>query len=80
MSMVMLVEFLGWMLVINIAMLMLSVLMICALKNRITKIHQFLFDIPAEELRKVYLQFLGHYKLMIVVFNLVPYLALKLMG
>lgn len=67
----------GWMTVINFGLLIFSTLMLTACRNRIIRIHNSLTGLEAETLMPAYLYFLAFYKLLIIVFNLVPYLALK---
>ena len=71
--------FFGWCSLINIALLLLATLFI-SMFNRFTKtIHAKLFHVSMTELDMVYLRYLASYKLGILLFNLVPYIALKLM-
>jgi len=72
-------EFLGWCSVINIGMLFLSTLMLAVMRSRIIKIHASLTGVSEAELPRIYLEFLGNYKMLIVVLNLVPYIALRIM-
>ena len=66
-------EFLGWCSVINIGMLLLSTLMLTVMRNWIIKIHANLTGVSEAELPRIYLEFLGNYKMLVVVLNLVPY-------
>jgi hypothetical protein len=75
-----LTEFLGWSLVINSAVLLLVSLMLIAMRAPIAKLHDKMFDLSDADLSRAYFQYLGQYKLLIIVFNLTPYLALKLMA
>ena len=72
-------EFLGWCSVINIGMLLLSTLMLTVMRNWIIKIHANLTGVSEAELPRIYLEFLGNYKMLVVVLNLVPYVALRIM-
>lgn len=74
-----LTTFMGWMSIINIGLLVFSALTILALRNLITKIHSIMFAVNEQNLNKLYLQLLGQYKLLIIMFNIVPYIALKIM-
>ena len=73
-------EFLGWCTLINIGLLCYSTVMIMLFGDFVKKIHGKLFRISESQLEITYFNFLGHYKLAILVFNLVPYCALKIMG
>jgi len=72
--------FLGWCTVINIAALTFSSLLIMLLKVPVSKIHSKLFGLNIEDLPLTYFQYLGNFKIAIIVFNLVPYVALKVMS
>lgn len=80
MSMTELTSFLGWCTLINAVLLILAFLMLTLSREWIMSIHARIFQVPEDALPGIYLGFLGKYKLLIVVFNLVPYLALRLMG
>ena len=73
-------SFLGWSLVLNLSVLIFTTIMITLFKRQITKIHAGLFDMKEETLGPEYFRYLANYKLLVTVFNLAPWLALKLMG
>jgi len=75
----MMISFFGWCAVLNIALLSFSTLLFLFLKEQISTIHSRLFGVTQARLRLLYIQFLGYYKLAIIMFNLIPYIALKLM-
>ena len=75
-----LTELLGWAAVINIAYLMLATLILIFLKGSVTSIHKKLFDIDEKELNSKYFDFLSTYKIVMLVFIVAPYIALKVMG
>lgn len=70
--------FLGWVTAANIGLFALAVLVVSSNKDKITKFHSKLFGLKKEDLLKAYFEYLGRYKLMIIFFNLVPYLVLRL--
>ena len=72
-------EFLGWCSVINIGMLFLSTIMLLTMRSWIIKIHANMTGVSEAELPAIYLQFLGNYKMLIIILNLVPYIALRVM-
>jgi hypothetical protein len=74
----MITELLGWCSVVNIAMLFLSSILLIVMRGWITKIHAKLSGVSEDDLPSIYLHFLGNYKLLILMFNLVPYIALRL--
>ncbi|MBD3633472.1 MAG: hypothetical protein HUJ23_01010 [Methylophaga sp.] len=68
----------GWMTVINFALLIFSTLMLTVFRTSVIRIHTRVTGLEENALKPVYLYFLGFYKVLIILFNLVPYLALKL--
>ena len=68
-----------WMTLINIGLLILSSVLIMILKNTIFKMHGKLFEIEKDKLAVVIYSYLGMFKLLIIVFNIVPYISLLLM-
>lgn len=73
------ITFLGWCSVVNIGLLSFSGIMIMLLRRPIMKIHSSLMGVDEIELPMMYLKYLGNYKIMVIVFNIVPYLVLKFM-
>ncbi|MAD17478.1 MAG: hypothetical protein CL579_15640 [Alteromonadaceae bacterium] len=72
-------EIFGWMSLINIGLLSLATLALMWMGEGITSVHSRLFSIPERRLKTMYINYLAHYKLLIFVFNLVPYIALKIL-
>ena len=72
-------EFFGWCTVINIGILLIATIFIAFARGTISVIHSKLFKLNDADLSRSYFQFLGQYKLAIYVFNLVPYIALRIM-
>ncbi|MDP3936621.1 MAG: hypothetical protein Q8R92_00615 [Deltaproteobacteria bacterium] len=73
-------ELLGWASAINVGVLLLSTLALLAMRESITKIHSRLFGLDEKDLGRAYFQYLAQYKIAIIVLNIAPYLALKLMA
>ncbi len=73
-------EFLGWCTVINLAIITVSTIALIIARDMVKKIHSKLFKLSDENLDKAYFRYLANYKIAIIVFSLVPYLALKVMG
>lgn len=73
-------EFLGWCLVINIVVMIISAITIIVFRESITSIHSRLTGVEKSNLPSLYFQYLGNYKIAIFVLSLVPYLALKIMA
>lgn len=75
-----LTQFLGWCSVINLALLLLSAFCLLLFTSRIAKLHAALFRLDAAGLPVTYFRYLAFYKVLTIVFNIVPYLALKIMA
>lgn len=73
------IVFLGWCSVINICVLALSSIFIFSFKGFVTAFHSKISGIDEKELMNVYIQYLGNYKIFILIFNIVPYISLKIM-
>ncbi len=68
----------GWMTVLNFAVLLFSTLMIVALQDWIAGIHGRMFQMEQAEVKRAYFRYLANYKLLTIIFCLMPWLALKL--
>ena len=78
-SMETLAAFLGWCTLINMGMLMFASLMLVSMRGTISKIHGNMFGLEEADLSRAYFQYLAQYKILLFVFNLMPYLALRIM-
>jgi len=74
-----LTTFLGWCSVINIGFLILALVLWVPLKNSVSKFGASLFDVTEEDIKRIFLRKLMLYRLLFFFFNIVPYVALKLM-
>jgi len=72
--------FFGWCSVINIGVLMLSSILIIAIRGTAAHFHAKLFNLDEKYVSEAYFQYLGNYKTAVIIFNIVPYFALKIMG
>lgn len=70
--------FLGWCSVINIAILFYATIVIAFWRDFAKQLHAKIFNVPEESLDVIYFKYLAYYKLLILVFNLVPYLVLRI--
>jgi hypothetical protein len=73
-----LTEFFKWCTIINVAVFIFSTIMIIAVPDFIYNAHGQMFNMPREAFDVVIYSFLGLYKIVILVFNLVPYVALRI--
>ena len=67
---------LGWCTFINIILLCFSTVLLMLFRERAKAIHHKLFAIDVATLDEIYFRYLANYKLLIIVFNLVPYIVL----
>ena len=72
--------FFGWCAAINVGVLMLSSLGIVAMRGVISKLHARLFGLSEDDLSRAYFQYLAQFKIAVLVFSVVPYVALCLMS
>ena len=70
--------FLGYCTLINFALLIFSSVSLLLLQEKISAMHARFFHIDQEAVRTLYFRFLANYKTLIIVFNLVPWIALHL--
>lgn len=68
----------GWMTVLNIGVLIFSTMMVLALQNWIADVHGRMFQMERADIKRAYFRYLANYKILTLVFCLVPWLALKL--
>ena len=71
--------FLFWCLLLNVAIYTITALATLLMRNFMSSIHERLFGLSQETVQKAFYTYLAAYKLLIIVFNLVPWLALILM-
>ncbi len=74
-----LTTFFGWMAVINIAFLTLATVAMIGMQTFMMSIHQRMFGIDDKDLKLSYFNWAANYKVVAIVFVIVPYIALKLM-
>lgn len=72
-------EFLGWCAVINMAMLTFVALAIVVVDAPLRKLHRALFKLSDEDLSRAYFQYLAQFKIVVVIFFVIPWVALKIM-
>lgn len=64
--------------VFNLGWLTLSVLLIIRLRPWICQRHGRFFGLPEDSISKGLYAFLGFYKIVVIVFNVVPWLAIQI--
>jgi hypothetical protein len=80
MTMTELANFLGWCTLLNFGLLILASVALMVASKPILAIHGRLMELEPAELSTAYFHYLANYKILILMFNLVPYLALRIMG
>ncbi len=73
-------EFLGWCTVINVGLFFVVLVKILLLRDWASRVHAKMFRVDEATMRQAYFQFLVNYKIAVIVFNLVPYIALSIMA
>jgi uncharacterized protein DUF6868 len=73
-------EFIGWCTVINIGLMIFSAIIVIAFRGPILRIHAKMFNLDEKYLSRAYFQYLAQYKIAVIVFNIIPYFALKIMS
>ncbi len=75
-----LTEFLGWVSVINIVVLLISGILVILMRGPISKVHSKVFGLDQKDLGRAYFQYLSQYKIAMIVLSIAPYIALKIMA
>jgi len=71
--------FLGWCTVINMGILVFAAIFLFIFKSFAISSHSKLTGVDEPKLPVLYFSYMANYKIGILIFNLVPYLALTLM-
>lgn len=74
-----LTEFLAWCTAINVIILVVAALALWTMRGLVTRIHCAMFGLSESSVCEQYFRFLATYKILIITFNLAPYLALRVM-
>ena len=78
MDIVQLTTFLGWCSVINIGLLLSATVALTALRPMVMRLHGALLGMSPQELMPMYVNYLACFKVLVIVLNVVPWIALKL--
>ena len=73
-------EMLGWCSVINLGLMILMFVLWCAARPLIYKVHGKFTSMSEEKFNQMVYIVLGIYKMLVFVFNIVPWMALSIMG
>ena len=69
-----------YMLLVNVAVYMFTALALLVFRRPVARLHASLMGIPEERLYELYFLYLAGYKLLLIVFILIPWLACSLAG
>ncbi|MBW2630112.1 MAG: hypothetical protein JRE45_21240 [Deltaproteobacteria bacterium] len=72
-----LAAFLGWCTAINLGMLIFASLLV-PMRSSISSVHAKMFGLDEADLSRAYVQYLAQYKIAFFIFNLAPYIALRI--
>ena len=75
-----LMSFFAWCTVINLALFVLAAIFMMFARGWLANTHAAMFNVRQEDLPSIYFKYLAYYKISILVFNLVPYLALRIIA
>ena len=75
-----LTTFFMWCTILNVALLLFSSLMCICAADWAYRIHNKWFSISRETFNVAIYSFIGLYKIFVIVFNVVPYIALLIVG
>jgi hypothetical protein len=76
MSMEEIATFLGWCTAVNFGFLLMTMIVLVCFKKQAQRIHSVMTGLSNDELSRLYFQYMGRFKLLWIVFNLTPYLAI----
>lgn len=71
-------EVVKWMTIINVGILVGSSVLVMIFKRVLYRAHSKMFRIPEENVAAITYGYLGAYRLLVIVFNIVPYIALSI--
>ena len=75
-----LTAFFGWCALINIGLMILTTVTLLVGQEPILRFHSRMFGLEKTELQRAYFQYLAQLKIAVLVFSIVPYIALRLIG
>ncbi len=67
----------AWMTFINVMLLVITSIAVVFAKEQFSYLHSKMFGIEQSEVKKMYFKYLANYKILIIVFNIVPLVVLK---
>jgi hypothetical protein len=79
MNMEIMTEFFGWMTLINLILFIWTAGMSVYCRGFVQRVHARVFDLSEDAVNKALYNFLAFYKIVFIVLNLAPWLALTIM-
>ncbi len=73
-------EFFKWVTIINVGLFVVNAVLILLMRKIICRMHGRMFGISEENISIVLYSWLGLYKVVILVFSIVPFVVLIIMG
>jgi len=74
-----LTAFLGWCTAINFAILIVTTVALWAMRDFAARMHAGMFGMHPADIPGLYFRYLSDFKVLVLVFNLTPYLALRIL-
>jgi hypothetical protein len=75
-----LISFFMWCSILNLGLLMLSFIMLACAGDFVYRMHSKWFPMPRDRFNAVIYSFIGFHKIIVIVFNVVPWVALAIIG
>ncbi len=75
-----LTSFFAWCTLLNMAALLIASVWVMLLRDWGVRMHSNWFGVAEAELPSIYFKYIAYYKILIFVFNLAPYLALRIIA
>ncbi len=80
MNLLLLKRVLGWCCVINYGLILVMTLFFLFALDPIYEIQSLFLNVPQEDYNTLWFLVIGIWKILVLVFNLIPYLALRIVG
>ena len=77
MSMEEIASILGWCTVVNFGFLLFTMIVLVCFKKQVQRLHSVMTGLSNDELNRLYFQYMGQLKSLWILFNLTPYLAIR---
>lgn len=72
--------FFGWCAAVNLGIYSLTVFALMGFREPVKAIHSKVAAVPSEKLDELYFNYLGNFKIAMIILTIAPYIALKLMA